>query len=71
MTATAKTAQLSTKRLLQVHVLGDDMSSRARVSFRAADKAWSINNLKAADYFSIRGDRFQRIADACARRLET
>lgn len=66
---TATETKLSTKRLVQVHCLADDMSSRASVSFRAADNAFDIGNHKAADYFSVRADRFQRIAEACSRRL--
>lgn len=63
-------SKLSTKRVIQLHNLADDLSSRARVSSRAADKAASIGNFKAQAYFLIRAIRFQRIADSCTRRLE-
>jgi hypothetical protein len=62
--------KLSTERALQLHNLNDDLSSRASVALRAADKAASINNFKAQAYFLVRAIRFQSIAEACARRLE-
>lgn len=63
-------ASISTKRVIQLHTLADDLSSRARVADRAASKAISIGNFKAAAYFATRATRFQRIANAALGRLE-
>lgn len=62
--------KLSTHRLIQIHNLEDDMSARARVAHRAADKALSINNLKAWTYFIKRECKFARIAARCRVRLQ-
>lgn len=61
---------MTTHRLIQLHNMLDDLSSRARVSRRAADKAASINNGKAAVYFLQRAVRFERICTRCSARLE-
>lgn len=62
--------KLSTHRLIQIHTLEDDMSARARVAHRAANKALSINNMKAWAYFMKRECKFARIAVRCRARLQ-
>lgn len=59
---------MSTHRLLQLHGLADDLSSRARVSRRAADKAASINNRNATVYFLRRAAQMERIVALCMAR---
>ena len=59
---------MSTDRLMQLHGLADDLSSRARVSRRAADKAASINNRNAAVYFLRRAAQMERIVALCVNR---
>ncbi|WP_143281615.1 hypothetical protein [Caballeronia cordobensis] len=59
---------MSLRRLMQLHNLADDLSSRARVSRRAADKAASINNGNATVYFLRRAAQMERIVAACLSR---
>jgi hypothetical protein len=59
---------MSTSRLIQIHCLADDLSSRARVARRAADKAASINNRNATVYFLNRAVQMERIVARCVAR---
>ncbi|MBB4861474.1 hypothetical protein HNP46_000285 [Pseudomonas nitritireducens] len=62
--------RFSTQRVLQIHCLGDDMSSRARVNLRVAEKAASRNSPIQEQFFRAAGERYARIAARCARLLE-
>lgn len=61
--------KLSTHRVIQLHNLSDDFSSRARVCFRGGANLKKIGNNNGAQYLFYRGVRFQRIALAAASRL--
>jgi hypothetical protein len=60
---------MTTHRLIQVHVLFDTLSSRARVCRRAADNLARIGNDRGAAHYLRRASRLERIASACAQRL--
>lgn len=60
---------MTTHRLLQLHTLEDNMSSKARVARRAARSAFFIKNLKATAYFLERAKRYDRVAARCRGRL--
>lgn len=62
---------ISTHRLIQLHNLADDLSSRARVCLRGAANLERIGNALGAQYQRAKGLRYQAIASAAARRLGT
>ncbi|OZI59920.1 hypothetical protein [Bordetella genomosp. 11] len=62
---------LSTHRLIQLHNLADDLSSRAQVCLRGAVNLDRIGNARGAQYQHAKSVRYQRIADAASRRLGT
>lgn len=62
---------ISTHRLIQLHNLADDFSSRARACLRGAANLARIRNTKGAQYQRTKGMRYQRIADAVSLRLGT
>lgn len=61
---------LTTHRLIQLHNLADDLSSRARVCLRGAANLERIGNKRGAQYQRAKGFRFQVIAEKAARRVE-
>ena len=62
--------KLTTHRLIQLHNLADDLSSRARVCLRGAAHLQRIGNAKGAQYQRAKGLRLQVIAEKAARRVE-
>ncbi|MCY1303262.1 hypothetical protein D9M68_694370 [compost metagenome] len=62
--------KLSTHRLIQIHNLGDDLSSRARVAHRASVNLARIGNAKGSRYYAVQAARLSSVADACSARLE-
>lgn len=63
--------KLTTHRLIQLHNLVDDLSSRARVCMRGAANLERIGNARGAQYQCAKGLRFQAIAEKAARRVES
>ena len=61
---------ISTHRLIQLHSLADDMSSRDRVCLRGAANLERIGSKRGAQHQRAKGLRYQAIADAATRRLE-
>lgn len=61
--------ELSTHRLIQLHNLADDLSSRARVCLRGAANLERIGNAQGAQYQRAKGLRYQAIASVAERRL--
>ena len=62
--------KLSTHRVVQLHNLADDLSSRARVCLRGAANLDRIGNSRGAQYQRSKGLRYQVIAEKAVRRLE-
>lgn len=60
---------ITTHRLIQLHNLADDLSSRARVCLRGAANLERIGNARGAQHQRAKGLRYQAIADAAALRL--
>lgn len=65
----AKRIHLSTHRVIQIHSLGDEAESKARVYSRGMDRAKQIGNNGAYRYFERRYTKMQSISKTCARRL--
>lgn len=61
---------ITTHRLVQLHNLADDMSSRARICLRGAANLERIGNSRGAQHQRDKGLRYQVIAEAAARRME-
>lgn len=60
---------ISTHRLIQLHTLADDFSSRARVCLRGAANLERIGNARGAQHQRTKGLRYQAIAEKAARRV--
>lgn len=65
----AKRIHLSTHRVIQIHCLGDEAESKARVYSRGMDRAKQIGNDGAYRYFERRHTKMRSISSTCARRL--
>lgn len=68
--STWENSMLSTHRLIQLHNLANDLSSRARVCLRGAANLERIGNARGAQYQRAKGLRFQAIAEKAGRRVE-
>jgi hypothetical protein len=62
--------RLSTKRLVELHNLADNLQSRARLCFNSANALRSIGNTRGANYCSARGLRCQVVAERATKRIE-
>lgn len=62
--------KLSTHRLLQIHELGDSLSSKARVYKRCMMNAQKIGNANAFQYFESKHQKHLRISRICEKRLK-
>lgn len=60
---------MTTHRLIQIHNLEDNVSSKARIARRAADNLARIGNNKGAGHYLRAASRFEQIADKCRLRL--
>lgn len=61
---------LTTHRIIQLHNLADDLSSRARVYLRGAANLERIGNKRGAQFQRAKGGRLKVIAWKVSRRLE-
>ena len=59
---------MSNHRFFQLHNLVDSCEAQARINFRCAKRADSINNRGASAYFRARGTKFLRVAQIAALR---
>lgn len=60
---------MTTHRLIQIHNLEDNMSSKSRTARRAADNLARIGNDKGAGHYLRAAFRFEQIAGKCRLRL--
>jgi hypothetical protein len=58
--------EMTTHRFLQLHNLVDSCEADARLNFRCAKRADSINNRSAAAFFRARATKALRVANRAA-----
>jgi len=62
--------KFSTKRVVQLSIIADDLASRARVCFRGAANLERIGNRRGAQHQRALGARYHVIAVQASRLLE-